>query len=145
MNCALELNIIKEAKIEADRLENLRLDEECRRNFENIVADTIKYCEGTVNDKLTEAAASGRNICYYFTFAIDEDRLGHKIAHPLVKGEHYANGTPSYKPDTSVTYSVDTLLEYPNAFCINTKMVEYKYKKYGVGVMCNGREIAFSA
>ena len=135
MKCAAELTMIKLAAEVAYRLEEERLDEECRKRYDNIVKNTINFCENTINAEL-EAQARNRstNIEYSFKVAKISDRLNHQYFCLLKPdGKKYANGTLSMIPDTSCTYDYETFKTYLGSFCIDIDETRSYYDTYGSG------------
>jgi hypothetical protein len=138
MKCALEIVAMKELAETNYRIEQERLDEECRIKHMSIIEDTFNYCEEVIGPKLEKCALDREVPRFTLRGIIKTDRVGNKIFHPLVvESKKYANGDYSYCPSYSKSIDVKSLINYLKNYCFTVKFEEITYKKYGCGE-CDG-------
>ena len=140
MKCAMEILMIKEEADVIYAIEQARLDEQCRIKHQSIIAETIKFCEEVISPAFEKLAKNRKELCYTLSGDVSLDRLNNQLFSPLVKGVSYANGDPSYKPDTNIIYDVKTIEEYLAQFCYSVKWSKKGYMRYGWGCQV-GKEL----
>lgn len=134
MKCALEIVAMKELAETNYRIEQERLDEECRIKHMSIIEDTFNYCEEVIGPKLEKCALNREVPKFILEGVIEKDRVGNKIFYPLVaERQKYANGDRSYCPCYSKSIDVVSLINYLKNYCFTVKFEESTYKRYGWG------------
>lgn len=133
MKCAMEILMIKEEADVIYAIEQAKLDEQCRIKHQSIIAETIKFCEEVISPAFEELAKNRKELCYILSGGISLDRLNNQLFRPLVEGERYADGNPSYNLSTKIVYDVKTIEDYLVQFCYTVKWSKMDYMCYGCG------------
>lgn len=136
MKCAFEIAMIKNEAEKNYELEQLKLDEECRKAHLETVIKTIAYCEEVIGPSLEKKAINRETPCFKLKGWIYENRVGDKLFSPLTYDRTYANGDFSYSVKYSETYDVETLKNYLGQYCYKVSFSDYHFKTYGIGRRC---------
>lgn len=140
MKCAIEMIMIKNEAEKNYELEQLRLDEECRKAHLETIIKTIAYCEEVIGPSLEKKAMNREIPCFTLAGCIRKNRVGDKLFSPLTGGSRiYANGDFSYDIKYSETYDVETLKNYLEQYCYKVSFSDYYFKTYGIGRRCGDR------
>lgn len=145
MKCAYELTLIK---TEAEKQYAIQQEEERKRReeeYQEIVKNTIEYCETTINSQLeTMARLRCKEIKYSIRGYTREDSFGNRIFSPLYKTfQQYADGTVSESPKYKEKYDIKVMQEHLKKHCINLIIKPISYCTYGYGEQ-KGEEITIS-
>ena len=136
MKCALELMAVKtKAEIEWE-MEQRRLDEECRKEHENLITRTINYCENVIGAELEKQASKMLMPRFQIALVERKDRLGYVRVHPLKKTSYqYARSTRkiSKEPDMKISYDLNIMREYLEKHCLTMTINDSWYSCYGEG------------
>jgi hypothetical protein len=136
MKCALELMAVK-AKAELEwEMEQKRLDEECRKEQENLITRTFNYCENVIGVELEKQASKMLMPKFQVELVERKDRLGRVRVHPLkMTSYQYARSTGkvSREPDMKISYDLNTMREYLEKHCLTVSIDDSRYSCYGDG------------
>ena len=134
MKCAAELITLKKVAEAEYQAEEHRKDLEALLAFQQMKENAINFCETTINSALIEKAQNRQQLSMSFKIEINKDRLGNKFFYCIARDKHtYANGNPSYYPDSSIGYAFDTLIDYLREHCFEIRNDYCTYPRYGCG------------
>ena len=137
MKCANEIIGLREKANVQYAIEQKQLDDQCRQEYATIVANTIRFCNEVVDEKLTERA-KGRaslNVSIIISTAYC-DRLKHRLVNYVAPDGKYANGDTAYRYVRDWGYlDIDVLCDYLKKHCYSTSIVTSKTRIYGLGLM----------
>lgn len=134
MKYATDLIIMKEIANVNHAIEQEMLDAKCADAHKDIVADTVKFCEDVIGPRLENLALKRCSLYWDMIGALEKDRLGNVLFHPLKKEKvTYANGESSYCADKKTSYDATTLTKYLNQFGYIVEWKKHEYKEYGCG------------
>lgn len=141
MKCAAELITLKKVAEAEYQAEEHKKDLEALLAFQQMKENAINFCETTINSALIEKAQNRQQLSMSFKIEINKDRLGNKLFYCIVRDKHtYANGNPSYYPDSSIGYAFDAFIDYLKEHCFEICNDYCTYPRYGWG-NCRCREI----
>ena len=136
MKCAAELIAIKQIAEAEYQAEEHKKDMEALLAFQQMKENAVRFCETTINSAMTEKAQNRDPLFMTFKVDINKDRLGNRFFYCVVRDEKhtYANGDPAYRIDTSIKYSLDTLIDYLKDHCFEVDYNNYSFfTLYGCG------------
>lgn len=141
MKCALEIIEATEVAKEIIRKEEEAKDLACMIAHQEVIENSIRFCEEVIGQFFEINASKGIIINYVVEGQIHEDRLKHRLWSPLqYDGLNYADGTRSQRTDYSIKYDIDTIISYLEQFCYKVELIGCSYKRYGFG-NCYGNSI----
>lgn len=132
MKCAAELIAIKQVAEAEYQAEEHKKDMEALLAFQQMKENAVNFCETTINSTMIEKAQNREPLSMTFKIEVNKDRLGNKYFYPIVRDKYtYANGKPSYYPNSSIAYAFDTLVDYLKEHCFEIECNDYSsYERY---------------
>lgn len=134
MKCALEIIETTEVAKEIIRKEEEAKDLACMLKHQEVIENSIRFCEEVVGQFFEANASKGIITNYIIEGRTHEDRLKHRLWSPLkYDGQNYADGTRSRITDYSIEYDINTIISYLKQFCYEVELIDFWYKTYGLG------------